>query len=455
MKKIMSIFTLCLLFTVVASADNPPAAENKPAGSGLLKTEPNNVVVREVIGQGHNRDEAIKNALYKAVGQVRGVEVDSGNYEFIFQGAGAGIGTEEPGGKRIEFDSVDVATRGTAYTIEIGGLVKTYEVLEEEQIDEDTYQVKLRVAVYDYGERGKTKRVKVALMPVKTMQRNYRFLDATIPDDMLSSLFSQRLTMGLTQTNKFAVLDRVSISDFAKEKNMLLSFDAPLGEQAKLAETLGADYLLVGTINQAQIDKISKYLKVADYTTTEFKARFNFNYQLVDSSTKQVVLASTVQKYLENEEVRELADEQDSDEWDPAQVRDAFISLVVNDVIEAIIDRVYPIKVAAVQDGQIILNQGGDRMAEGMLLKVFTEGKEIFDNITQESLGKIESHVATIEVHKVTYTISFAKVVEGDLSKVSEGLVCRVKKTKKDYERGVKPDIIRTKTGGVKLPFDK
>jgi len=445
MKKIMSIFTLCLLFTVVASADNPPAAETKPAGSGLLKTEPNNIVVREVIGQGHNRDEAIKNALYKAVGQVRGVKVDSGDYEFIFRGAGAGIGTEEPGGKRIEFDSVDVATRGTVYTTEIGGPVKTYEVLEEEQIDEDTYQVKLRVAVYDYGERGKTKRVKVALMPVKTMQRNFRFLDVTIPDDVLSSLFSQRLTMGLTQTN----------SDFAKEKNMLLSFDAPLGEQAKLAETLGADYLLVGTINQAQIDKISKYLKVADYTTTEFKARFNFNYQLVDSSTKQVVLASTVQKYLENEEVRELADEQDSDEWDPAQVRDAFISLVVNDVIEAIIDRVYPIKVAAVQDGQIILNQGGDRMAEGMLLEVFTEGKEIFDNITQESLGKIESHVATIEVHKVTYTISFAKVVEGDLSKVSEGLVCRVKKTKKDYERGVKPDIIRTKTGGVKLPFDK
>jgi len=292
-------------------------------------------------------------------------------------------------------------------------------------------------------------------MPVKTMQRNYRFLGATIPDDMLSSLFSQRLTMGLTQTNKFAVLDRVSISDFAKEKNILLSFDAPLGEQAKLAETLGADYLLVGTINQAQIDKTSKYLKVADYTTTEFKARFNFNYQLVDSSTKQVVLASTVQKYLENEEVRELADEQDSDEWDPAQVRDAFISLVVNDVIEAIIDRVYPIKVAAVQDGQIILNQGGERMAEGMLLEVFTDGKEIFDNITQESLGKVESHVATIEVHKVTYTMSFAKVVEGDLSKVSEGLVCRVKKTKKDYERGVKPDITRTKTGGVKLPFDK
>lgn len=465
MKTVVSIFALCLLATAVVTADGPPAAGQSPVGdarnkhdapSGLLKTEPNNVVIREVIGQGRNRDEAIKNALYRAVEQVRGVKVDSGTYEFGFRGAGAGIGAEGPGQRRIEFDSVDVATRGTVYTTEIGGLIKSYDVLDEEQIDQDTYQVKLQVTVYDYGERGRTRRVKVALMPAKTLQNNYRFLNLTISGDALSVLFCQRLTVGLTQTNKFAVLDRESISDFVREKKMLFSFDAPLGEQAKLVETLGADYLLVGTISQAKIERIDKYLKVADYTATEFKARFNFNYRLVDSSTKQIVLASTAQKYLENEEVRELADEWDPAEWDPAQMRDAFISLVVNDVIEAIIDRVYPIRIAAVQqDGQIILNQGGDRMAKGMLLDVFTEGKEIFDPDTKESLGKVENRVVTIEVQEVTHTMSFAKVITGDLSKVSKGLVCRVKSGKKAYNVGTKPNVIRTEKGGVKLPFDK
>ncbi len=465
MKKIMCIFALYLLAAVVVIADNPPAAGNNPindaskkrdAPRGLLKTEPNNVVIREVIGQGRNRDEAIKNALYRAVEQVRGVKVDSGTYEFAFRGAEAGIGAEQPGQRKIEFDSVDVATKGTVYTTEIGGLVKTYNVLEEKQIDKDSYQVKLQVAVYDYGERGQTKRVKIALMPIKTLQKEFRFLNLTISDDTLSTLFSQRLAIGLTQTNKFAVLDRENLTDFAKEKKMLLSFDAPLGEQAKLAETLGADYLLVGTISQAQIERIAKYLKAADYTTNEFKARLNFNFRFVDSSTKQIVLASAVQKYLENEEVRNLADELDPAEWDPHQVRDAFISLVVNDVIEAIIDRVYPIKIAAVQeDGQIILNQGGEKMTKGMLLDVFIEGKAIFDEDTKESIGKIENHVATLEVQRVDQTMSLAKVVDGDLSKVSKGLVCRVKKGKKDYDIGTRPDVIRNKTGGVKLPFDK
>ncbi len=465
MKKIMSLFALCVLtVSIVAAEESPAVGRNLASGAGnknsetdgILKTGTKDVVIREVVGQGRTRDEAIKNALYRAVEQVRGVKVDSGTYEFAFSGAGAGISTEDAGDRRIEFDSVDVATKGTVYTTEIGGFIKSYEVLEEKQIDEGTYQVKLRVEVYDYGQQGQTQRVKVALMPIKPMEEDYRFLNDTISGDALSMLLSQQLAAGLTQTNKFAVLDRESISDFVREKKMLFSFDAPLSEQAKLAETLGADYLLVGSIVQAKIERIDKYLRTADYTTSEFKARFNFSYRLVDSSTKQIVLASAVQKYLENEEVRKLADEIDPAEWDPAQLRDAFISVVVNDVIEAVIDRVYPIKIAAVrQDGQIILNQGGERMAKGMLLDVFSQGQEVFDADTNESLGKVENYVATIEVQKVTHTVSFAKLVEGDLSKVSKDLVCRAKDKKKAADVGMKPDVIRTETGAVKLPFDK
>jgi len=254
MKKIASIIALCLLAVAVVNAGNAPGTEKKPAGSKrgastpLLKTEPNNAVIREVIGRGRNRDEAVKNALYRAVEQVRGVRVDSSNYEFGFRSSGVGVGDDGPGRRRIEFDSVDVATDGTVYTTEIGGLVRSYNVLDEKQIDQNTYEVTVQVAVYDYGARGQTGRVKIALMPAKTQQDNYGFLNQTISGDTLSSLFSQRLVAGLTQTNKFAVLDRESTIDFSREKEMLFSFDAPLGEQAKLAETLGADYLLVGTI---------------------------------------------------------------------------------------------------------------------------------------------------------------------------------------------------------------
>jgi len=460
MKKIVSIIALCLLSSAVVSAGDTgaqqsPGQSKRRASPVLKKTEPNNAIVKEVVGRGRNRDEAIKNALYRAVEQVRGVRVDSSNYEFGFRSSGVGVGDNGPGRRRIEFDSVNVATDGTVYTTEISGLVRSYNVLDEKQIEPDTYEVTLQVSVYDYAARGRTGRVKIALMPAKTQQNSYAFLNQTISSDTLSSLFSQRLVAGLTQTNKFAVLDRESIDDFVREKEMLFSFDAPLGEQAKLAETLGADYLLAGTITQAQIERIDRYLKAANYTTRKFKARFNFDYRLVDSATKQVVLATSAQKYMEDEQVRRLADEQNPVEWDSAQVRDAFISLVADDVVAAIIDRVHPITVVAIQDdGQIILNQGGQRMKKGMKLDVFTMGREIFDNDTGESLGRIESKVATIEIRNVTHTMSTAKVVAGDASKVNLGLICRIRPEKRDLGVGAEPDIIRTKTGGVKLPFD-
>jgi len=461
MKKIASIIALCLLATTVVTAGDAPTAQQNSAGSKrstppvLRKTEPNNAIVKEVVGRGRNRDEAIKNGLYRAVEQVRGVKVDSSRYEFGFRSSGVGVGDDGPGRRRIEFDSVNVGTNGTVYTTEIGGLVRSYNVLDEKQIDPDNYEVTLQVSVYDYAVRGQTGRVKIALMPAKTQQGNYAFLNQSISGDTLSSLFSQRLVAGLTQTNKFAVLDRESIDDFVREKNMLFSFDAPLAEQAKLAETIGADYLLVGTITQAEIQRIDRFLKAANYTSRKFKARFDFEYRLVDSATKQVVLASNEQKYLEDEQVRNLADEQNPAEWDPAQVRDAFLSAVANDVIAVIIDRVYPITVAAVQeDGQIILNQGGERMKNGMLLDVFTLGREIFDNDTGESLGRIESQVATIEIQNVTHTMSVAGIVTGEVSKVNVGSTCRIRPEKRDLGVGTEPDVKRTKTGGVKLPFD-
>ncbi len=464
MKKLMYIFMTLLMVAVPALAAEQ-AEEQKTLDSaakpvttgGLLKAGAGtpNVVVREVIGRGPNRDEAIQDGLYRAIEQVRGVKVGSGRYAFGFSGTGAGVDTSGQGRSRIEFDSVNVATEGTLNTTEIGGFIKGYDVIEENQVDQETYQVKLKVEVYDYGTRGQTQRVKIALMPAKTMQTEYSFLNVRISGDTLSQLFTQKLAQGLTQTNKFAVLDRESIRDFARERNTLVSFDAPFEEQAKLAETIGADYLLVGTITQAKIERIDTYLEVANYTKREFKARFNFDYRLVDSATKQITLASSVQKYLENEQVRKLADEQNPNEWDPAQVRDAFLSLVANDIIEAIIDRVYPVKVAAVLgDGRIVLNQGGDKMAKGMQFDIYSEGQEIIDTDTNESLGKVESYIATIEVQSVEDNMSMARVVKGDISNITKGLVCRIKEGKKAPAVGAKPDIKKTEGGGIKLPFD-
>ena len=454
MKKVIFILALSLVTTVAVTAEQNSSTPVK--SDSILQIGTNNAVTRQVTGQGRNRDEAIKNALYRAVEQVRGVRVDSDTYEFGYSGTSAGFGIPQQGRRSIDIDSMDFSTKGTVYTTEIEGLIKSFEVIEENQVNDQTYEVKLKVNVFDYAARGLTPRVKIALMPVKTMQSSYRFLDQTISGDTLSSIFSQRLTIGLTQTNKFAVLDRESISDFVGEKKMLLSFDAPLGEQAKLAETLGADYLLIGTITQAVIEQIDKRLEAANFTSTQYQARINFNYRLVDSSTKQVVLASDEQKYLKNDEVRMLSDEEDTTLWNSTQIRDAFLSIAVNEVVQKIIGQVYPIKIASIQDNdELILNQGGKSMKPGMVLDVYTMGKEIIDSDTGQSLGTTENQVAVIEILRVANNFSYAALIEGNADKISEGLVCRIRENERPEIKRPKSNIIKTESGGVVLPFDR
>jgi curli biogenesis system outer membrane secretion channel CsgG len=453
MKRVILILTLFFVPAALAATGE----NNTPARSGsILKTNTVDSVVREVTGHGRNRDEAVKNALYQAVEQARGVKVDSGTYELGYRGTSAGFGTTQPGQRNIEIDSLNFSTQGTVYTTEIKGLIKGFEVVEEKQVNDQTYEVKLKVNVYDLSARALTPRVKVALMPVKTMQNSYRFLNQTITDQMLSSLFSQRLTMGLTQTNKFSILDRANIREFVDEKKMLLSFDAPLSEQAKLAETLGADYLLVGNITQAFIEKIDTRLEAANFTTSQYKARFDFNFRLIDSATKQVALALNVQKYLENDDVRKLSDETNSAEWNASQMRDAFLAIAANDVITKIIDTVYPIKIAAIEEpGTFVLNQGGERMKQGMILDVFTRGKEIIDSDTGQSLGSTENKIASLEVQKVAANLSYARLIEGNIDKITEGHICRIREVKKAEPAGSKSNITRTESGGVVLPFDR
>ena len=414
-------------------------------------------IVREVKGHGIDRDEAIKSALYQAVGEAKGVKVSSGDYEFGFRSATVGV-EKEGSGKEVEFDAASVHTQGSALRTDIEGLVKTYEVLDEKKLDDGTYEVKLKVWVYDYVPPDKTDRLKIAVMPVRSLRRSYTFGELIMSSTELSRQLSHKLSMALTETNKFAVLDREYVFEFAKERGILLSDDSSIEEKAKLGQVLGVDYILIGVVSEAKITKEVKHLEAVGQSTTELEADFTFDYRLVVGPSRQLKFLDTIDISLENEEVKKLVKKWDADDIDYKEITSNLFSKVANQVVETVIDRVYPIRIAIVaEDGRIVINQGGQRIKEGQIFRVYTEGQEIIDSDTKESLGTTEILVAAIKVDKVSQNISYAGVSEGDLAKLSEGLICRPEEIEcKETVRGMKKsDLERTRKGGVKLPFDK
>lgn len=431
---------ICMLFIIVALVC--------PKVFSATKT-----IVRETKGRGITRDEAINKALSQAVAQVKGVKVGSEEYEFGYRSASADIEKKDTG-KEIEFDAVSVQTGGSVLKTEIEGLVKTYEVLEEKKIDDTTYEVTLKVWVYDYEDPDQTKRLRLAIMPIKLSQR-YQAGKFIEPGSDISHMLVQKLSVGLSETNKFAVLDREYILDFAHNRNILLSDDSSLEEKAKLGKVLGADYMIVGTISDIRLEIKQKTSSAIGHPIREYEADFVFDYRLIVGPTRRVRLADTVNLSLETEDVKKLVKKWEPEDLDFRELFDSLASMVANQVVETIIDRLYPIRIASIdENGQIIVNQGGKRILQGLVLDVFTEDKEIFDIDTKESLGKTEVLIATIKIDKVTPKISYAKLIKGDLSNISEGLICRRQKIKTKTMEGFKSEIERGPKGGVKLPFD-
>jgi len=415
-----------------------------------------NTTALETKGQGINREEAIKKALQQAVAQARGVMISSRDVDFIYRSASADIERKDTGGKRVEFDAVSVQTGGTALRTNIAGLVKTYEVLNEKKIDDNTYEVTLKVWVYDYESPDKTDRLRLAVMPIRALAASYRFGDLVTPAWDVSSRFSQKLAVALTQTNKFDVLDREYIQEFAQERKVLID-DASFEELAKLGEVLGVDYMLVGTITDAKIERDMEWSSAIGRSISEYEADFTFEYRLIVGPTRQIKFADVLRISLDKtEEIKKLVKKWEPQDLDYREMMDNFISMAANQVVETIIDRIYPIRIASItEDGRVIINQGGSRISVGQLLNIFSQGKELFDVDTKESLGTTEILVATVRIDKVLPRISYAKFIEGDLSKISQGLICRTKKVEEvETMEGRRSKIQRAPEGGVKLPFD-
>jgi len=411
-------------------------------------------IVRQTKGQGVTREQAIDKALYQAVAQAKGIAVSSGRYNLGFQSSGMGFDTRGTG-RSIEIDSVSVQADGSTRLTDIAGWVKSYEVIDEQKIDDRTYEVTIKAWVYDYEDPEQTNRLRLAIMPIQTLYDSYRFGDYVPTGVEMSLKLSQQLSAGITQTNKFAVLDREYIDEFARNRNILISDDSPIEEKARLGQVLGADYMIVGTISNAQLKIKERASRAIGRPIREYEVDYVFDYRLIVAPTRQVKLADTVNIALEEDQVRVLVKRWRPEDLDYREMVDNLTARVAKQVIDSIIDRLYPIRIASKNiAGQLIINQGGKRISKGSILDVYIQGEEIIDVDTKESLGLTESHIATIKVEKVTPTMSYARLVKGDLDKISVGLICRLKKVEFEVPERAKSNIRRTPQRGVKLPFD-
>jgi curli biogenesis system outer membrane secretion channel CsgG len=338
-------------------------------------------------------------------------------------------------------------------------MVKTFEVVEERQIEPGLYEVTLDVWVYDYHSPEDTSKIRLAVMPMDVQTGSCVFGERRVPGARVSEQMAQYLTSALTRNEGFTVLDRNSTEAIIRERQILANLENSPQERARLGKDIGADYILTGTIPQAELIVEEVNNPALGAKTRRFDARIQAEYRLIVGPTRQVRMSDEVRIRLEDNEVKALAEEWNAQRIDWAELQANLIRMAARQAAADVAAELNPIRVAAVinEGSGVILNQGGKRFMPGDTYEVFNIGGTIIDPQTQAEIGRHETSLGRIRITKVLPRICYAQVLDEAQEQAAIGAMCRpIKEPKKRAsDQGTrKSSIKKTSSGGVKLPFD-
>ena len=303
------------------------------------------------------------------------------------------------------------------------GLIRNYDILEQVRESSDQWKVvvKVVVMVYDPKNPRPGERRTIAVIPFRNPHESFEIEGTLISSEEINRKLSQATVSQMVQSRKFTVLDREYMAERLGEQELIKAGNSPLTELIKIGKQLGADHLVVGSLERTSVISSEKVVKLTGYRTIMRQGNMEISYRVLDVATGKINWANVVKISLSNEEFDSLMAARPGTLGDDLLIEKASVILAGE-----IIDAIYPIKVVKVSsNGEIILNQGGIRVQEGEVFEVYVLGKELIDPDTKEYLGREEKLAGVIVISRVLPKMSYANVTEGDANAIPAGAICR------------------------------
>lgn len=227
-------------------------------------------VVRETEGFGATQQEAVTNALVEAVRQVRGsaAGVDRSVEETMAVIAGEGGALLEKTTKPVQ--EVYTTSRG---------FVRRYEVLDLRRTGEGIY-ARIRAVVPQFESAvDDSEKTRIAVLPFRVSVAGYALRDHGDPV-YFSQRLSDALVSRLAQDEGVVLVNRDFFAELGLEK-AVLSADAAPEELTKLGASVGADFLLVGRVQEARTESEAGAYGGNPKTTDEIR----LSWRLIEAAT--------------------------------------------------------------------------------------------------------------------------------------------------------------------------
>jgi len=341
------------------------------------------IVYKEVrvTGYGLNVSEAVVDALEIAISQVNGQRLTTSTSLRISAGQQDGVDRLDESFQR----NIQKATRG---------VVKSYSI-QESGLDADGRAfAKLAATIPFYNSSTQLKRLRLALAPMVIGPNSKNDPHARKFSDAVSSA----LETYLTQTRRFAVLDRRNGDATSKELQLASDGRSAIEESVRGGLRAVADYLVILSLRDFAYQSTPQR-RLSGRVVERTRAPFGMDVRIVDITSGQVKFALTYQH--------------------PGFIPlghglDRLALNVAASVGEEINFAIYPVAVLAkLGSGEFTLNQGGQTLQIGRVYRLVQLGLNLTDPYTRESLGPQESEIGRIEIVSVTDKTSAARLVAG------------------------------------------
>lgn len=371
----------------------------------------------EVEGSGLSRHDAINDALLEGVRRIKGLTLayEKELISSVMQVTAAN--NDESMRVFSKNSSIDEALRQAT-----SGHIDSYEVIQSDELANHEWYVRLLVRVTDYKTPGIQPESRRALAVLPFLVKRPDMFGPGLPTDQVAWNIADLISEKFTHSRRFTMIDRSYMEQLAGEKRLILTSDMSPSELSKLGESLSVDYLVAGVVEDAALDKTTKYIQISGAEVLRYFAKLKISYRILVVATGQIKWADVLSVNMDHEELVKYRDRGDL-------MYDALMEQASMQVVTKALENIYPIRVLGVQSGgRVVLGQGGDTVSSGELLDVFRLGELILDPYSGEPMDEEEEWVGKIRITRVDPKKSYGEVVEGSViwdEIKSGGAICR------------------------------
>ncbi|MCQ6261955.1 CsgG/HfaB family protein [Alcanivorax sp. MM125-6] len=282
------------------------------------------------------------------------------------------------------------------------GAVSDYRLLDQHRDADGLWVVEVSARIAKFQRAAAAERLAIAVVPLRVERGNFAVAGARVGAERVRSAVGRGIADFLTQTRKFAVLDRDYADATDGERRLIQAGETPVEDMARLGQTLAADYVLAGTLSHFDYTVVEHVTKASGRRYTTASGRAEVGFRVIDTATRQIAVSDTVNVRL-------------SDDGLSADQAISRLSRRLGQALaERIQTRIYPLMVVAISNGELVVGQGGDTLSTGEVYKLYEYGDKTYDPYTKEYLGRTERYVGTVRVNRVTPKTAYASVVDAN-----------------------------------------